>query len=153
MDRFATVIDSLSGLPHMVTRDDEFNGYFIPVGTTVVGNSWFVLTCLTRTTTTYQRRRRILHDPKAWPEPERFIPERFMGEGDKGDLQHLSPTEKLSSAFGYGRRFCPGRHMGDAQVWISIASILSVFDIRPALDDNGRPIEVKPKFTTLGMIW
>ena len=137
----------------MVTRDDEFNGYFIPAGTTVVGNSWFVLTCLTRTTITYQRRRRILHDPKAWPEPECFIPERFMGEGDKGELQHLSPTEKLSSAFGYGRRFCPGRHMGDAQVWISIASILSVFDIRPALDDNGRPIEVKPKFTTLGMIW
>jgi len=76
-----------------------------------------------------------------------------MGEGDKGELQHLSPTDKLSSAFGYGRRFFPGRHMGDAQVWISIASILSVFDIHLALDDNERPIEVKPKFTTLGMIW
>jgi len=75
-----------------------------------------------------------------------------MGEGDKGELQHLWPTDKLSSAFGYGRRFCPGRYMGDAQVWISIASILSVFDIRPTLDENGRPIEVKPKFRS-GMIW
>ncbi|KIM43420.1 hypothetical protein M413DRAFT_18002 [Hebeloma cylindrosporum] len=122
------------GLPHMASRDDEFDGYFIPAGTTVVGNSW-----------------RILHDPRTWPEPERFIPERFMGEGDKGTLQHLWPTDKLSSAFGYGRRFCPGRHVGDAQVWISIASILSVFDIRQALDDNGRPIDVKPEFTS-GMI-
>ena len=109
--------------------------------------------CLINTTTPHQQRRRILHDPKVWAEPERFIPERFMGEGDKGELQHLSPTDKLSSAFGYGRRFFPGRHMGDAQVWISIASILSVFDIHLALDDNERPIEVKPKFTTLGMIW
>jgi len=43
MDKFATIkVDSSSELPDMVTRDDEFNGYFIPAGTTVVGNSWFV---------------------------------------------------------------------------------------------------------------
>ena len=29
-----------SGLPHMVTEDDEYNGYFIPAGTLVVGNTW-----------------------------------------------------------------------------------------------------------------
>ena len=74
-----------------------------------------------------------------------------MGEGDKGELQHLSPTDKLSSTFGYGRMFYPGHHMGDAQMWISIASILTVFNIRPVLDGKERPIEVKPKFTS-GMI-
>jgi len=75
-----------------------------------------------------------------------------MGEGDKGGLQRLWPTNKLSSASGHCRMFCPGRYMGDVQVWISIASIISVFDIRPVLDDNERPIEVKPKLTS-GMIW
>lgn len=75
-----------------------------------------------------------------------------MGEGDKGQ-QHLSPMDPLSVAFGYGRRVCPGRNMAEAQVWISIASILSVFDISPALDGMGRPIEVKPEFTKVGMIW
>ena len=28
----------------MVTRDDEYNGYFIPAGTTIVGNTWYVHT-------------------------------------------------------------------------------------------------------------
>ena len=75
-----------------------------------------------------------------------------MGEGDKGELQHLSPTKQLSLAFGQGRRFCPGHHMGDAQVWISTASIPSVFNICAALDDYKWPIEGKLKFTALGMI-
>jgi len=65
--------------------------------------------------------------------------------------QHFSPIDPLSVAFGYGRRVCPGRFMAEAQVWISIACILSVFDISPAMDGNGQPIEVVPSFTS-GMI-
>ncbi|KAF4610328.1 hypothetical protein D9613_010451 [Agrocybe pediades] len=122
------------GLPHMSTQDDEFHGYFIPAGTIVVGNSWG-----------------ILNDPEAYPNPRRFDPERFLGKGDEGQNQHLSPGDRLSAAFGYGRRFCPGRHMGEAQVWISIACILSVFDVRPALDETGQPIKVEPAFSS-GMI-
>ncbi|KAF8965476.1 cytochrome P450 [Flammula alnicola] len=123
------------GLPHMATRDDEFNGYFIPAGTIIVGNSW-----------------RILHDPKAYPEPRLFNPDRFMGEGDKGERQHLSPSDPLSAAFGYGRRFCPGRFVGEAQVWLSIACISSVFQISPGLDKMGSPIIVEPAFSSKGMI-
>ncbi|PPQ95404.1 hypothetical protein CVT26_008250 [Gymnopilus dilepis] len=122
------------GLPHMSTNDDEFRGYFIPGGTIVVGNS-----------------RCILNDPLRYPEPRRFNPDRFMAEADRNSNQHLSPGDPLSVAFGYGRRFCPGRYAGEAQVWISIACILSVFDIGHALDDEGRPIPVVPAFTT-GMI-
>lgn len=32
-------------------------------------------------------------------------------------------------------------------LYIIAASFLSLFDIKPALDSNGRPIEVKPEFT------
>ena len=35
---------SFEGLPHMATHDGEYNGYFIPAGTTIVGNTWFVFT-------------------------------------------------------------------------------------------------------------
>ena len=28
------------GLPHMATHDGEYNGYLIPAGTTIVGNTW-----------------------------------------------------------------------------------------------------------------
>ncbi|KAF8154807.1 cytochrome P450 [Crassisporium funariophilum] len=119
------------GLPHMVTRDDEYNGYFIPAGTTIVGNSWG-----------------ILHDPRAYREPSRFNPDRFMG---KGEGQHFSPMDPLSASFGYGRRVCPGRYMAEAQVWISIASILSVFNISAPVDEMGNPIQIKPAFSS-GMI-
>ncbi|PPQ81814.1 hypothetical protein CVT25_013650 [Psilocybe cyanescens] len=136
------------GLPHMVTNDDEFNGndccrkfmasflgIFSPSSTGAYLGSY----------------RGILNDPNIYPDPRRFSPDRFMGEADKSPSQHLSPTDTLSVAFGYGRRFCPGRHMGESQVWISVACILSAFDITPALDENGRPIEVVPAFSS-GMI-
>jgi hypothetical protein len=29
--------------PHMCTSDDEYNGYFIPKGTVILGNVWLVL--------------------------------------------------------------------------------------------------------------
>ena len=31
-------------LPHMTTNDDEYEGYYIPKGTVVLGNSWPVRT-------------------------------------------------------------------------------------------------------------
>ncbi|KAF8908212.1 cytochrome P450 [Gymnopilus junonius] len=124
------------GFPHMSTQGDELNGYFIPAGTIVIGHS-----------------RAILNDPIVFPEPRRFNPDRFMSEQDKcpNSNRHLSPTDPLSASFGYGRRFCPGRYVGEAQVWISVACILSSFNIGPALDEMGLPIEVTPGFTT-GMI-
>ncbi|KJA17691.1 hypothetical protein HYPSUDRAFT_146170 [Hypholoma sublateritium FD-334 SS-4] len=124
------------GLPHMATQHDQYNGYFIPAGTIVVGNTW-----------------RILNDPKLFPNPRHFDPGRFLGKHNTGDYQCILLTETLSSAFGYGRRVCPGRQVGEAQVWISIACILSVFTIAPALDSAGLPIEVKPAFSSQGMIW
>ena len=93
----------------------------------------------------------ILNDPTRYPKPRQFRPERFLpslvcpGE----DLTHvLAP---LSTAWGYGRRTCAGMALGETQVWITVASIISVFDIRPAIDSMGHPIAVEPKFTS-GMI-
>jgi hypothetical protein len=40
------------------------------------------------------------------------------------------------------RSICPGRHFADAAVWMTVASILSVFDITNALDKHGRKIDV-----------
>ena len=37
-----TILTDLEALPHMSTNDDEFNGYYIPKGTIVFGNSWSV---------------------------------------------------------------------------------------------------------------
>ena len=45
-----------------------------------------------------------MHDPELYPEPDKFIPERFLKDG------HLNPDirDPGSIAFGFGRRYvCP----------------------------------------------
>ena len=37
------VLTSYEGLPHMSTIDDEYNGYYIPKGTVLIGNAWLVV--------------------------------------------------------------------------------------------------------------
>ena len=34
------ILTSSEGVPHMATNDDEYNGYYIPKGTVVIGNGW-----------------------------------------------------------------------------------------------------------------
>ena len=38
----ASVLTSSEGIPHMSTNDDEYNGFYIPKGTIVMGNTWLV---------------------------------------------------------------------------------------------------------------
>jgi cytochrome P450 len=49
----------------------------------------------------------------------------------------------IALAFGVGKRVCPGRHFVDAALFIVASSILSVFDITKAKDENGHEIPVK----------
>ena len=80
-----------------------------------------------------------MHDPETYPEPEEFKPERFLN--NDGSVRD-DPT--LSIAFGVGRRICPGRHFVDATIFIVASSILSVFNVMKATDENGYEIPVDP---------
>ncbi|RDB17752.1 hypothetical protein Hypma_001133 [Hypsizygus marmoreus] len=116
------------GVPHMVSQDDVYDGYFLPAGSTVFGNTWT-----------------ILHDEKLFPNSHIFDPQRFIGADGEVCVGPLDPT---AFAFGYGRRICPGRHLADVSLWITISSILTVFDITPSIDENGHTIEVTPQFVS-----
>ena len=50
----------------------------------------------------------------------------------------------MSIAFGAGKRICPGRHLVDATLFVVAASVLSVFNITKAVDENGHEIPVSP---------
>ncbi|KAI1057393.1 hypothetical protein LB507_011541 [Fusarium sp. FIESC RH6] len=108
----------LGGTPHASTADYVYKGMFIPKGSTIIAPLW------------------TLHLNEAdFPQPHEFRPERFLEKRDyPGTLGH--------SAFGWGRRVCPGMHLGAASVTLNIARILWGFDLKPEKDEKGQDIEV-----------
>lgn len=92
---------SAGGIPHAVIQDDEYMGYHIPAGATVIGNHW------------------AIHlDENVYSDPYRFDPDRW--------LEH--PDLPLA-AFGFGRRVCTGQHIAKNSLFINIARLLWTFDI------------------------
>ncbi|KAH9042930.1 cytochrome P450 [Lactarius deliciosus] len=106
------------GVHHAPTDDDFYKGYFIPKGAVLIANAWAVL-----------------HDPELYPDPEAFKPDRFL---DKDG--NFSDDPMISLAFGAGRRICPGRHFVDTVLFVVTASVLSVFNVTTANDENGKEI-------------
>ncbi|KAF5344737.1 hypothetical protein D9758_015298 [Tetrapyrgos nigripes] len=106
-------------VPHYSIEDDVYQGYFIPKGTTVIGNA-----------------AAVLHDEIVYPEPYKFKPDRWM----KQEGKELPPSSLLYG-FGYGRRECPGKHFALDTVWLAIAGILSTCNITKAVDKDGQGIE------------
>ncbi|KAM6489945.1 Cytochrome P450 [Amanita muscaria] len=107
------------GLVHSTVSDDVYKGMYIPKGAFVMPNVW----AMTR-------------DESVYPDPGAFNPERFFK--DDGTLN----DDTVDYAFGFGRRVCPGRHMADAMIWLMIATVLSVFNISKAKDENGNEIDI-----------
>ncbi|KAF5325182.1 hypothetical protein D9619_009907 [Psilocybe cf. subviscida] len=104
------------GLPHRVMEDDVHDGYFIPKGSLVIANLFF-----------------IAHDERVYPDPFSFKPERFMGSNPEPDPRNIY--------YGFGRRICPGRLLADASVFITIAMSLAVSNIEKVTQD-GKDVEV-----------
>ncbi|KAJ7142243.1 cytochrome P450 [Mycena epipterygia] len=107
------------GVPQFLSVEDEYRGYRLPAGSIIIGNIWA-----------------ILQDEDMYPDPSVFKPGRFLRDG-KPNPDVRDPQ----AVFGFGRRICPARHMALESVWITIASILSVFDITKAVGDDGQIIE------------
>ena len=93
-------------VPHEAMEDCTVDGFHIPEKSRVIINAWT-----------------IGRDPNAWNDPEKFIPERFVGSNIdvRGQNFELSP-------FGSGRRGCPGLQLGLTMVRLMVAQLLHCFD-------------------------
>ncbi|KAL8284027.1 hypothetical protein RQP46_005140 [Phenoliferia psychrophenolica] len=87
--------------------------------------------------------RSIHRDPEIFEDGDSFVPERWLHT--VGGVKVMNPAVH-SSQFGYGRRVCPGQHVGDRSVYISTAKILWAFDITRTKDANGTelPLDIHP---------
>ncbi|KIK36152.1 hypothetical protein CY34DRAFT_538031 [Suillus luteus UH-Slu-Lm8-n1] len=113
-----------TGFPHCVSEDDIYDGYYIPKGSIIIPNIWF-----------------MLNDPERYANPSQFNPERFLANDGK-----KPETEPRTICFGFGRRICPGIHLAEASVWLSVAMSLAVFNISKAVE-NG--VEITPEIDPL----
>lgn len=109
----------LGGTPHASTEDDIYNGYLIPSGTTILGNSWA-----------------INLNEEYYTDPQTFNPSRFLDEKDpryipslKGQKAH--PAKSGHSSFGWGRRICPGEGLAANSLFTALSKLLWAFDIAP----------------------
>jgi len=127
----------------MATEADEYNGYYIPKGTVIIGNSWWARLYCLLPSFIQALPRSILHDPGTYDDPFIYDPGRFLKDGT------IDPSvrDPMVAAFGYGRRICPGRFLAENTLFIFICHIMTVYDIRPGLGDDGKELEIKPEMT------
>ena len=101
------------GVMHQAMEDVQFGGYYIPKGTQIFPNLG-----------------RVLNDPKFFPNPEEFNPERFLiNDGKKFELtHHLIP-------FGIGKRRCLGETLARAELYIFFTGLMHRFKIEANPDE------------------
>ena len=89
--------------PRVAHNDLYYNGWTIPAGTCVGMNIMF-----------------LNNNAVNFPEPEKFIPERWLNKEGK--------TPEIYS-FGKGTRMCAGINLGYAELYLGLAAIVRRFDL------------------------
>ncbi|XP_031281526.1 xanthotoxin 5-hydroxylase CYP82C4-like [Pistacia vera] len=99
--------------PRESMEDCTLDGYHVPAGTRLVVNVW-----------------KIHRDPKVWPNPSAFQPERFLTTHADVDVRGQSGLVP----FGYGRRSCPGVTFALQILHLTLARLLHAFKLVTPLD-------------------
>ncbi|XP_068653848.1 cytochrome P450 CYP82D47-like [Aristolochia californica] len=96
-------------VPHESMEDCNIGGFHVPAGTRIMTNLY-----------------KLHRDPRVWPEPEEFQPERFLTSHRDMDVRgkHFEFIP-----FGSGRRMCPGMTLALQVVHLSLVSLLRGFDL------------------------
>ncbi|KAJ7499369.1 cytochrome P450 [Mycena latifolia] len=112
------------GIPHALSKDDIYEGMHLPKGSILIPNVWH-----------------MLHDPDVFANPMEFDPDR--------DQNLDSEMEKVTDlVFGFGRRLCPGKTFGEANVFAIVATVLATCNVSPAIDASGNDIIPKVSYSS-----
>ncbi|RFU73869.1 cytochrome p450 [Trichoderma arundinaceum] len=124
------------GLPHQLIKDDIYQGIFLQAGTSIHPNQWA-----------------IHRDPTLYPDPESFRPERWLEPSWPSYREPLTQFPNLQnfSAFGFGRRICPGQSIAERSLNIVVArigwgcTVSKIKDVEVPLYDYTTGFNVQPK--------
>lgn len=107
------------GTAHYTTSEVLYKHYRIPADCFVVINQ-----------------SAIHNNPEYFHEPYQFHPGRYLNSSFPNSFgkAHLN--------FGAGRRICPGIHVAESSLFIALAKLVWLFDIKPPRDEAGREIPV-----------
>ncbi|KAJ9609684.1 hypothetical protein H2200_006012 [Cladophialophora chaetospira] len=125
------------GVPHELVKDDVYDGLFFPAGTNVL----------------IEDNRAIHRDPELYPNPEVFNPRRWLSPDYPTYREPLDKYLNLQnfSAFGFGRRICPGMNIAEKSLFILVARLAWAANIakRPGFEvpwyDYTTGFNVQPK--------
>ncbi|XP_010906241.1 cytochrome P450 81Q32 [Elaeis guineensis] len=99
---------------HESSEDCIVGGYRVPRGTVLLVNAWA-----------------IQRDPRLWPEPTSFRPERLSEAGRENEPHGMLP-------FGLGRRGCPGEGLAMRVVGLALGALVQCFE----WDCSGEPVDL-----------
>lgn len=119
-------------VPHAVTKDDEYMGYLIPKGASVIYNVWYVSpdpAGALEIPSDVSINRSIHMDPNRHSNPRSFDPSRYADDYQTANEAALNPnpSEYDQFVFGAGRRICQGMHIAERSLFLGISRMLWAF--------------------------
>uniref|UniRef100_T1JB88 Cytochrome P450 n=1 Tax=Strigamia maritima TaxID=126957 RepID=T1JB88_STRMM len=105
------------GVFHSTSEPSVLMGYYVPKRILTIANSYA-----------------IHYDPKNFPEPKIFKPERFINE--KGEYFR----DERIIPFSIGKRFCPGEYVAQMEIFHYLTMIVCNFELK--LEDEGKDMSI-----------
>lgn len=79
----------------------------------------------------------VLFDPEIFPEPHKFIPDRWLEATAKGER-----LDRYLVAFSKGTRSCLGINVAYSEMYLGVAALVSRFDMELYDFDRKRDLEI-----------
>jgi cytochrome P450 len=114
-----------NSLLHATSITTRIGNYILPAGTTI--NSSMLS---------------IMMDPKAFPDPELFKPERFIDSSNGSFVPHPNVVP-----FGVGKRRCLGESLAKTELFIFFTGLIEKFEIKLADEKKKPTTQYRPGIT------
>ncbi|USP74116.1 hypothetical protein yc1106_01390 [Curvularia clavata] len=111
----------------LTTADVWIDGKLLPKGSDLIVNIYA-----------------IHQDPDAHPNPNEFNPGRYLDKPALSDeYAHASDyRDRDHYAYGIGRRLCPGIHLAERALFVTVAKALWAFEFSPKYDSDSVPMHI-----------